>query len=146
VDTIAGVSFINDSKATNVGSTVAALSGLSSPTILIAGGVGKSQDFRPLTAAAHHHAKAVVLIGRDATQIEAAINTGSAEATNIECLYANDMQDAVKLAYLRAVSGDVVLLSPACASFDMFNNYQHRGDEFKKSVAALKQLVQARNV
>ncbi len=141
VDVIDSVSFINDSKATNVGSTVAALSGMTSPTILIAGGVGKSQDFRPLNEVVKQRAKAVVLIGRDAGQIEVALND-----VNVDCVYANDMQDAVKLAYSRAVSGDVVLLSPACASLDMFKNYQHRGDEFVKSVAALKPSAGPRHV
>ena len=136
VDTIGGVRFINDSKATNVGSTLAALSGMTVPTILIAGGVGKSQDFSPLSEVVSKHAKLVVLIGRDAAEIVSAIKD-----TNVECIYASDMREAVKLAYSRAVSGDTVLLSPACASLDMFNNYQHRGDVFKQSVATLNVVV-----
>jgi UDP-N-acetylmuramoylalanine--D-glutamate ligase len=136
VDTIGGVRFINDSKATNVGSTVAALSGMTAPTILIAGGLGKSQDFGPLFDAVSQHAKAVVLMGRDAADIAAAIKD-----TNVECMYASDMAQAVKVAYSRAVSGDVVLLSPASASLDMFNNYQHRGEVFKQSVAALSEVA-----
>jgi UDP-N-acetylmuramoylalanine--D-glutamate ligase len=141
VDTIAGVRFINDSKATNVGSAVAALSGMTMPTILIAGGVGKSQDFSQLSEVVSQHAKLVVLIGRDAAEIFAAIKDA-----NVECIYASDMHEAVKLAYSRAVSGDVVLLSPACASLDMFNNYQHRGEVFKQSVTALKTHAEVKHV
>lgn len=132
VGCIEGVIFLDDSKGTNVGSTVAALQGMSAPTILIAGGEGKGQDFSTLAAAVKAHAKAVVLIGRDARHIGKSL-----AATNVPLLYANSMDEAVKLAYLRAVSGDVVLLSPACASFDMFRNYQHRGDVFTHCVNTL---------
>ena len=133
VGNIGGVTYLDDSKGTNVGSTVAALRGMTAPTILIAGGEGKGQDFSPLATAVQAHAKAVVLIGRDAPQITAAL-----AATGIPLLQAADMDDAVKLAYSRAVSGDVILLSPACASFDMFRNYQHRGDVFANAVQALE--------
>jgi UDP-N-acetylmuramoylalanine--D-glutamate ligase len=132
VNVINGVTFLDDSKGTNVGSTVAALSGMTTPTILIAGGDGKSQDFSALAEAINHHAKVVVLIGRDAGLIEAAM-----KASHVPRLRASNMDEAVKLAYSRAVSGDTVLLSPACASFDMFKNYKHRGEVFAASVNAL---------
>jgi UDP-N-acetylmuramoylalanine--D-glutamate ligase len=106
------------------------------PTVLIAGGEGKSQDFSPLAEPIRKHAKAVVLIGRDARSIESAITS-----SRVTCLHASDMDAAVKLAYAHAAPGDAVLLSPACASFDMFKNYKHRGEVFAASVAALQQSV-----
>ncbi len=132
VGVVNGVTFLNDSKGTNVGSTVAALSGMTRPTVLIAGGDGKGQDFSPLAEPIRQHAKAVVLIGRDARSIEFAITS-----SRVTSLHATDMDAAVRLAYAEATPGDVVLLSPACASFDMFDNYQHRGDMFAASVARL---------
>jgi UDP-N-acetylmuramoylalanine--D-glutamate ligase len=132
VGAVNGVTFLDDSKGTNVGSTVAALSGMTAPAILIAGGEGKGQDFSPLADAVRAHAKAVILIGKDADKIEAAI-----QHTGVVILRASHMSDAVKLAYSRAVSGDAVLLSPACASFDMFKNYKHRGEVFAACVQAL---------
>ncbi len=133
VEVINGVTFLDDSKGTNVGATVAALSGMIAPTILIAGGEGKLQDFSPLAEPIRRHAKAVVLIGKDARSIESAITS-----SRVDCLHATSMDEAVKLAYSRASSGDVVLLSPASASFDMFNNYHHRGEVFASCVAGLK--------
>ena len=132
IGVVNGVTFLDDSKGTNVGSTVAALGGMTAPTILIAGGEGKGQDFSPLIGPVRQHAKAVVLIGRDAHAIESAIR-----AAGVPCLHAASMEAAVTLAYSRASSGDVVLLSPACASFDMFNNYHHRGQVFAECVAVL---------
>jgi len=126
-----GVRWINDSKGTNVGATVAALAGMTAPVVLIAGGDGKGQDFAPLQPAVAEHARAVVLIGRDAPLIEQAL-AGSAP---IE--HAQDLADAVRLARACARPGDVVLLSPACASFDMFRNYEHRGEEFARTVRGL---------
>jgi UDP-N-acetylmuramoylalanine--D-glutamate ligase len=123
-----GVRWYDDSKGTNVGATVAALNGMSSPVILIAGGDGKGQDFSGLKAAAVQHARAVVLIGRDAPQIEAAF--GGA----VSVRRAKDMHDAVRIAHELAQPGDVVLLSPACASFDMFRNYEHRAEVFCQAV------------
>lgn len=133
VGVINGVTFYDDSKGTNVGSTVAALNGMTVPVILIAGGEGKAQDFSPLAEPIRKHAKVVVLIGKDARSIESAIT--SARVTSI---HAASMADAVENAYLRASPGDAVLLSPACASFDMFKNYKHRGDAFAQCVHALK--------
>jgi UDP-N-acetylmuramoylalanine--D-glutamate ligase len=128
----AGVRFFDDSKGTNVGATVAALEGFEIPVVLIAGGDGKGQDFSPLAPAVKAHARAVVLIGRDAPAISAALaGTGVATET------AATMEAAVERAAARARQGDAVLLSPACASFDMFRNYGHRGDVFAAAARAL---------
>ena len=126
-----GVRWYDDSKGTNVGATVAALNGMTSPVVLIAGGDGKGQDFSGLKTAAAQHARAVVLIGRDAPLIEAAL--GDAVAIR----RARDMHDAVSIARGLAQPGDVVLLSPACASFDMFRNYEHRAEVFRAAVEEL---------
>ena len=123
-----GVRWYDDSKGTNVGATVAALNGMTAPVILIAGGDGKGQDFNELKIACRQHARAVVLIGRDAPQIEAAL--GGVMAVR----RAKDMHDAVRIAHELAQTGDVVLLSPACASFDMFRNYEHRAEVFREAV------------
>ena len=139
VSVINGVTFLDDSKGTNVGSTVAALSGMTSPTILIAGGEGKEQDFAPLAEPIHKHAKAVVLIGKAAQQIQSAIALSS-----VPCFHAADMDAAVRLAFTYGSPGDNVLLSPACASFDMFKNYKHRGEVFAASVASLAQSFEKR--
>jgi UDP-N-acetylmuramoylalanine--D-glutamate ligase len=123
-----GVRWYDDSKGTNVGATVAALNGMTAPVILIAGGDGKGQDFSDLKPACAQHARAVVLIGRDAPLIEAAL--GNAVTTR----RAKDMHEAVRFAAGLAQPGDVVLLSPACASFDMFRNYEHRAEVFRAAV------------
>ncbi len=123
-----GVRWYDDSKGTNVGATVAALNGMTSPVILIAGGDGKGQDFGDLKPACARHARAVVLIGRDAPLIEAAL--GKAMPVH----HAKDMHEAVRIAKGLAQAGDVVLLSPACASFDMFRNYEHRAEVFRAAV------------
>jgi UDP-N-acetylmuramoylalanine--D-glutamate ligase len=102
--------------------------GMTSPVVLIAGGDGKGADFSPLKAAVAQHARAVVLIGRDAPLIEAAL-AGAAPVS-----YADDMQAAVARARSLAHLGDIVLLSPACASFDMFDNFEHRGQVFAQTV------------
>lgn len=129
---IGGVRFINDSKGTNVGATVAALEGQDAPVILIAGGLGKGQVFDELRDACRKHARAVVLIGQDADRIESALGGV------VPVRRANGMDDAVRVARELARPGDIVLLSPACASFDMFRDYQHRGDEFSHAVRALR--------
>jgi UDP-N-acetylmuramoylalanine--D-glutamate ligase len=123
-----GVRFYDDSKGTNVGASVAALEGFSQPVVLIAGGDGKGQDFSSLASAVKAKARAVVLIGRDAPRIATAL-----EATGVNVQRAAMMQDAVKLAYSLAKPGDAVLLSPACASLDMFRNYGHRGEMFAQA-------------
>jgi UDP-N-acetylmuramoylalanine--D-glutamate ligase len=122
------VRWYDDSKGTNVGATVAALNGMTVPVILIAGGDGKGQDFSDLKPACAQHARAVVLIGRDAPLIEAAL--GGVVATH----RAQDMHAAVRIAAGLAQQGDAVLLSPACASFDMFRNYEHRAEVFREAV------------
>ncbi len=132
VRSIAGVDFYDDSKGTNVGATVAALEGLGQRCVLIAGGVGKGQDFSPLARAAALHARAVVLIGRDAPAMAEAL--GSAGVPLVQC---EDMAAAVTAALDRAEPGDAVLLSPACASFDMFRDYKHRADVFVDAVHTL---------
>ncbi|HVQ61095.1 MAG TPA: UDP-N-acetylmuramoyl-L-alanine--D-glutamate ligase [Burkholderiales bacterium] len=127
-----GVRWYDDSKGTNVGSTVAALAGLAqggAKAVLVAGGEGKGQDFSPLKTAVERAARALVLIGRDAHLIEAAV-----AGSGIPVLHAASMEDAVARAGESARAGDVVLLSPACASFDMFRNYKHRGEVFRLAV------------
>jgi UDP-N-acetylmuramoylalanine--D-glutamate ligase len=123
-----GVRWIDDSKGTNVGATAAALEGMSSPVVLIAGGDGKDQDFSALRDPVRRHARAAVLIGRDAPKIEQAL-LGA-----VPIAHAKDMADAFRRARALAKEGDVVLLSPACASFDMFRNYVHRGEVFRAAV------------
>jgi UDP-N-acetylmuramoylalanine--D-glutamate ligase len=125
------VDWINDSKGTNVGATVAAIKGLNRPVILIAGGIAKDADFSPLREVVEPHVKAVILIGRDAEKI-AAVLSGLVAVS-----HAGDMDDAVKQAGELAQPGDVVLLSPACASFDMYQNFEHRGNEFRRCVGGL---------
>jgi len=129
-----GVEFFDDSKGTNVGATVAALAGLGADRriVVILGGVGKDQDFGPLAAPVARYARAVVLIGRDGPLIgEALAETGVAIHS------AQTMQDAVATASRLAHAGDAVLLSPACASFDMFRGYDHRAEVFCEAVAEL---------
>lgn len=128
-----GVRWYNDSKATNVGAAVAAIEGLTEqgPIVLIAGGDGKGQQFDELTAVFERAVKAVVLIG-DAAKVIAAVTPSS-----VMTAYASDMVDAVKRAAALAVNGDNVLLSPACASFDMFKGYADRGEQFEQAVRGL---------
>lgn len=131
VATVKGVTFYDDSKGTNVGATVAALMGMTCPVVLIAGGDGKGQDFAPLKAAVGR-ARAVVQIGRDGPLIAAAIGDAAP-------LYrAADMPAAVRQGFALARPGDAVLLSPACASYDMFRSYVHRAEVFVQAVQALK--------
>ena len=134
---IGNVAFYDDSKGTNVGATYAALQGLVGPNdskkiVLIAGGDGKGQDFSPLAEIVEKNARAVVLIGRDAAQIETVLS-----GTKVALMKAESLEAAVKTAYDLAKSGDAVLLSPACASFDMFRNYVHRAEVFVQSVKDL---------
>ncbi len=133
ISSIGGVDYFDDSKGTNVGATVAALSGMGKTCVLIAGGDGKGQDFSPLAAPVRTHARAVVLIGRDASMLQEAL-----KATGVTLLHADSMEEAVQLASQQARSGDCVLMSPACASFDMFRNYGHRAEVF---VAAVRELA-----
>lgn len=139
VTTIGGVAYYDDSKGTNVGATVAALNGLgasrggsSKHLLLIAGGEGKGQDFAPLAEPVAKYVRAVLLIGADAPAIRAALAEASTEL--IDCA---NLEDAVRQAAALAQSGDEVLLSPACASFDMFDNYAHRAQVFVDAVREL---------
>ncbi|RTL53115.1 MAG: UDP-N-acetylmuramoyl-L-alanine--D-glutamate ligase [Rhodocyclaceae bacterium] len=168
VTEIKGVTYYDDSKGTNVGATLAAITGLGPilsarraqtshlPSsgreagrdggflgsaknedeprlVLILGGDGKGQDFGPLKSAVAEHARAVVLIGRDGPQIEAAIH-----GCGVPMVTAKDMEQAVRLAAAAALPGDAVLLSPACASLDMYRNYAHRAEAFIAAVKALE--------
>lgn len=126
-----GVNWYDDSKGTNVGATLAALQGLPGKTVLIAGGLGKDADFSPLGPAVRAKARAVVLIGKDAPLIAHAIDGA------VPVHYAGSMDEAVQIAADCALPSDNVLLSPACASFDMFKNYGHRGDVFSAAVREL---------
>ncbi len=125
------IDWYNDSKGTNVGATIAAIEGLEKPgqIILIAGGEGKGADFSPLTDIVAKHCRACVLIGRDAQLI--------AEHLPVPVAFAKTMKDAVIEAAKLAKNGDAVLLSPACASFDMFKNYEERGEVFEGAVKSL---------
>ncbi|MDH5409390.1 MAG: UDP-N-acetylmuramoyl-L-alanine--D-glutamate ligase, partial [Gammaproteobacteria bacterium] len=129
-----GVNWFNDSKATNVGAAIAAINGVAANRIvLIAGGQGKDQNFEDLGKAMSDRVSTVVLIGEDAKDIAAVTPEG------VEIIYASDMNDAVIKANAKAGKGDAVLLSPACASFDMFSGYEHRGEIFIESVRGLTQ-------
>jgi UDP-N-acetylmuramoylalanine--D-glutamate ligase len=136
VRNVSGIEFYNDSKGTNVGATMAAVEGLgqriSGHIVLIAGGVGKGADFKPLMPAMNRWGKVVILIGQDAVEMAANFDT------DVRTYFANDMEDAVTVALAHAEPGDAVLLSPACASFDMFDNFQHRGQAFIHSVESLQ--------
>ncbi|MCZ2175145.1 MAG: UDP-N-acetylmuramoyl-L-alanine--D-glutamate ligase [Burkholderiales bacterium] len=134
---IDGAAWYDDSKGTNVGATVAALEGLGRKVVLIAGGDGKGQDFSPLGPALATHGRALVLIGRDAMKIEAAVAD-----CGVPTLHAQDMEQAVRKAAVAARAGDAVLLSPACASFDMFRNYVHRAEVFAQAVRELAAMRQ----
>jgi len=127
-----GVIFLDDSKGTNVGATVAALAGLQRPVVLIAGGDGKGQDFAPLAPAVKARARAVVLIGRDADRLAQAI-----AGSGVPVERAAGMEEAVRAAFRASRAGDAVLLSPACASYDMFRNFAHRGEAFAAAVRRL---------
>ena len=137
VGIINDVEFFDDSKGTNVGATVAALHGLGADrkVVVILGGEGKGQDFSPLAAPVSRFARAVVLIGRDAPLIREAL-----AGIEVPLIDADSMQAGVQLANQRAHAGDAVLMSPACASFDMFDNYEHRAQVF---CAAVRDLAQA---
>jgi len=135
VVTLAGVEYVDDSKGTNVGATVAALDGLGAEgrkLVVILGGDGKGQDFGPLAAPVARHARAVVLIGRDASVIRTALRDAGAPL-----LAADSLPQAVQLAAQAARPGDAVLLSPACASLDMFSSYKHRAEVFVDAVREL---------
>jgi UDP-N-acetylmuramoylalanine--D-glutamate ligase len=134
---VADVEYVDDSKGTNVGATVAALNGLGNSESgkriwLIAGGEGKSQDFSPLREPALRYVKGAFLIGKDAQLISDALGTG------IQCVASGTLANAVQEAAKQARSGDIVLLSPACASFDQFSNYVARAEAFVSEVQELE--------
>ena len=133
VGRIKEIEFFDDSKGTNVGATVAAIGGLGAERklVVILGGVGKGQDFLPLAQPVANHARAVVLLGRDAALIAKAL-----EPLTVPVFYAETMSDAVSQSIGQAHPGDAVLMSPACASFDMFQNYVHRAAVFRQAVEA----------
>lgn len=129
---VRGVLFVNDSKGTTVAATLAALEGIGRTTVLIAGGDGKGQDFAPLKGSVERRCRTVILLGRDARLLAAAL-----EPSGTPLEFASSLESAVGLSIARARPGDVVLLSPACASLDMFRDYVERGERFKAAVAAL---------
>lgn len=126
-----GVTYINDSKGTNVGAVVKSVEGFTQPVILIAGGLDKGSDFGPLHDLFKMKVKLLILIGKAAGKMAQALGTAT------EMVFAKTLQDAVMLASERARSGEVVLLSPACASFDMFRDFEDRGRQFKEAVKSL---------
>ena len=125
IRSVRGIDFFNDSKGTNVGATVAGLEGLGRRSVLIAGGSGKGQDFSPLVSVVARNVRAVVLIGQDARLL-----SDTLASTGVPCLLAQTLPEAVELAFAQAQEGDAIVLSPACASLDMFRNYGHRGQVF----------------
>jgi UDP-N-acetylmuramoylalanine--D-glutamate ligase len=127
-----GVTFVDDSKGTNVGATLAALNGLSGPLVLIAGGLSKGQDLSPLAAGARGKLRAAVLIGAAAVELETVLKPVC------ETVHAKSMEEAVAKAAALAKSGDTVLLSPACASQDMFRDYRDRGEQFARAARGLR--------
>ncbi len=130
---INSIAFYDDSKGTNVGATCAALAGLPRKAVLIAGGDGKGQDFSPLRDPVTNNARAVVMIGRDGPQIGAVL-----QDTGVPLHSEASLESAVQTAFAAAQPGDAVLLSPACASFDMFRNYTHRAEVFVHAVKKLQ--------
>lgn len=131
VAVIEGVRYVNDSKATNVDAVIRALEAEQGPVVLIAGGRDKGLDFTPLTHVLERKARAVILLGETRDKMRAAWGR------YVPCEDAGSMEEAVRRARTRARAGDTVLLSPACASFDMFRDYQHRGDEFRRIVRSM---------
>ncbi|PWF22458.1 UDP-N-acetylmuramoyl-L-alanine--D-glutamate ligase [Corticimicrobacter populi] len=132
VRNVGGVDFVNDSKGTNVGATVAALDSEDRQVVLILGGEGKGQDFAPLLRPVKARVRHLVFIGRDGALIERAL-----AASSVPAEHASSMAEAVAAAFAAAQPGDVVLLSPACASFDMFSGYPQRGRVFAEAVQEL---------
>ena len=129
---VSAVSYVNDSKATNVAAAIASIQSVDGMLVLIAGGEGKGGDFSALAEPLENKLRAAVLIGRDAEAIEAALDT------IVPTYFARDMDDAVQQAAAFSEPGDTVLLAPACASFDQFDNYAARGDAFCSAVEALR--------
>ena len=129
---VGAVDYVNDSKATNVAAAVASINSVEGMLVLIAGGDGKGGDFRELAEALEGKLRGAVLIGKDAEKIAAALNTA------MPVTFPNDMREAVKMAASYAEPGDTVLLAPACASLDQYDNYMARGDAFCTAARGLK--------
>ena len=142
IGTVAGVGYIDDSKGTNVGATAAAIAGLGADLrdgnqiVLILGGQGKGQDFSPLVPLVADYVKSIALIGQDAKVIETAL-----KKTDVPMMHAATLSEAVELSASQASSGDIVLLSPACASLDMFKDYKHRAQVFVEAVQGLQEQI-----
>lgn len=132
VDTVRGVAFYNDSKATNIDATIKSISSFARPVVLIAGGRHKGSDYLPLVKTASGRVKAAVFLG------EASCLLAAAFGSKISWSKATNMDDAVALAFDQAQEGDVVLLAPACSSFDMFRDFEHRGVVFREAVKRLR--------
>lgn len=133
VEEIGGVLFINDSKGTNVDATAYALSSFKEPLIWIAGGVDKGNDYTQLYPFVNGHVKMLICLGKDNEKLKQAFS-----GLLVEIVETQDIKEAVKMALEKGVKGDVVLFSPACASFDLFRNYEDRGDQYKEAVRNLK--------
>lgn len=135
IATYHGVAWYNDSKATNVASAKASIEGLgmdiTGKLIVIAGGQGKNADFSPLRESLKQYARLLILIGQDASMMATALKN------SVEIAHANSLETAINMAHAQATSGDAVILAPACASFDMFKNFEHRGDMFVQAVRNL---------
>lgn len=129
---VRGVTFINDSKSTNINSLWFSLDSIEKPVVLIMGGIDKGNNYDVIREQVKEKVKAIVCLGKDNSRIHEAL--GNETPLIIDT---NTMKDAVQSAYFIAGKGDVVLLSPACASFDLFKNYEDRGDQFKKYVKEL---------
>jgi len=125
------VIYINDSKGTNIGAVVKSVEGFDRPVILIAGGLDKGSDFRPLHDLFRKKVKLLILIGKAADKMAEALGSAT------ETVRARTLQEAVQIAHARAQRGEAVLLSPACASFDMFKDFEDRGRQFKETVLKL---------
>lgn len=127
-----GISFINDSKATNINSAWYALESMNQPVVWIVGGVDKGNDYSLLEALVEEKVKAIVCLGKDNKKLHAAFEGKVSQMIDVQ-----SMEEAVASAYYLGRDGDVVLLSPACASFDLFDNYEDRGNQFKQAVSKL---------
>ena len=134
---MSGVKFVNDSKATNVESVWYALQSVKEPIVLIAGGRDKGGEFTTLKELVKSRVKALVLIGEAVEKIDHALGE------QVPTFHSPSLEEAVRLSFGKAEAGDTVLLSPACASFDMFKDYQNRGEVFKASVRNLAQTIEA---
>ena len=133
VATIKGIKFINDSKGTNVDATAFALGAFQEPIIWIAGGVDKGNDYLLLDDKVIDHVKLLICLGKDNEKLKIAFSGKIPRILSTE-----DIREAVQWSLENGSEGDVVLLSPACASFDLFNNYEDRGDQYKEAVITLK--------